>query len=346
MTDDLYYKIIDSKVIDYAELVVCLFDHCNMKCIFCPQEHDSILGASRIEIMSKVSKIVEFINNNSRSTYFKMHIMGGELFQDHWTDQGFLEVYQEFIDEIKKHVPLEKTIVFNFVTNLVFDQTAQVKDFLDRNKLKVSISYDPKGRFTGNQLDTFKRNIEIFKPYIEMCSIVLTKQNMRAVIDGDSYFDYLYNNFTTDWDSLIPAIEGVTEKLMPAETELLEFYKHLVDHYPECLNITYFTEPSSRNKMSCTRGNNFTMLRDGSSPNGCSGATLIREGTSQESWSPIIVQKFFDQYNCFECEYFSQCSFTCFIKNDYKKLNRDLGKCVFKETYKYVESKNSKNSIC
>lgn len=335
------YQLIDSKVIDYAEIIVCLFDHCNLTCVFCPQEHNSKLGASRDEIMSKVPDVVKWINENSRSTYFKIHIMGGELFQDEWIDAGFLDHYQDFINEIRKAVPAEKQIAPNFVTNLVFDRTDAVKGFLDRNNLKVSSSYDPKGRFNDAQLNVFKRNVEIFKSHIEMFSIVLTRQNMRAVINGDVYFDYLYQNFVTDWDSLIPAVEGTGEVLMPKESEMLEFYKHLVDHYPKCLNITYFTEPSSGNKMSCTRGNNFTIMRDGSVPKGCSGSVLLKDNASAEIWSPVIVQKFFDQYNCFECEYFKNCSFTCFIKNDYKKIVRDVGECVFKETYKYVESKKT-----
>ena len=301
-----------------------------MTCVFCPQEHNSKLGASREEIMSKVPSIVEWINQNSRSTYFKLHIMGGELFQDEWIDAGFLDHYQEFIDAIRKAVPADKRLVPNFVTNLVFERTDAIKTFLNKNSLKISSSYDPKGRFTGSQLAVFKRNVEIFKHYVEMFSLVLTRQNMRAVIDGDEYFDYLYQNFVTDWDSLIPAIEDVSETLMPKESEMLEFYKHLVDHYPNCLNITYFTKPSYNNKMSCTRGNNFTVLRDGPVRNGCSGSVLINGSASTETWSPIIVQKFFDQYNCFECEYFKKCSFTCFIKNDYKKIVRDIGECVFK----------------
>ena len=51
--DDLLYKIIDTKVIDYAELVVCLFDHCNLRCVFCPQDHELLEGASEKEILSK-----------------------------------------------------------------------------------------------------------------------------------------------------------------------------------------------------------------------------------------------------------------------------------------------------
>lgn len=334
-----FYQIIDSKVIDYAEIVVCLFDHCNLTCVFCPQEHDSKLGASREEILSKVPDIVKWINANNRSTYFKLHIMGGELFQDEWVNAGFLSHYQELIDQIRKEVSANKELYFNFITNLVFECTDEVKAFLDKNSLKVSSSYDSKGRFNASQFKVFQRNVEIFKSYIEMFSIVLTKQNMRAVINGDKYFDYLYQNFNTDWDSFIPAIESTNESMMPKESEMLEFYKHLVDHYPKCLNITYFTEPSENNKMSCTRGNNFTVLRDGPVPNGCSGSVFLKDASTKDVWSPIIVEKFIEQYNCLECEYFKTCSFTCFIKNDYKKIVRDVGDCVFKLTYKHVESK-------
>ena len=92
--DDLLYKIIDTKVIDYAELVVCLFDHCNLRCVFCPQDHELLEGASEKEILSKVPGIVDWINNNQRSTYFKVHVMGGELFQDQFIQDGFLNYYQ------------------------------------------------------------------------------------------------------------------------------------------------------------------------------------------------------------------------------------------------------------
>ena len=334
------YELIDKKIIDYAELVICLFDHCNLKCVFCPQDHNNTQGASEKEILSKVPGIVEWINNNKRSKYFKLHIMGGEIFQDIWIENQFLSIYQKFIDEIKSKVDSEKTLVFNFVTNLVFFETKKVLDFLKENNLKISVSYDSHGRFTNTQFDIFKNNIEIFKDKIEMISLVMTKQNIEAVIKGDSYFDYLYNNFKCDWDSFLPSV-SVSETLMPKESDLLKFYKHLVDNYPSCLNISYFTEDSRENRMSCTRGNSYTVMYDGTNPVGCSGSVLLGDSSTKNLGSTIIIQKFFDQYNCFECEYFKKCPFTCFIKNDYKKIVRDVGECVFKETFKYVEIKNS-----
>ena len=332
------YDLIDRKVISYAELVVCLFEHCNLACVFCPQKHDSIVGASRDEILAKVDGITSWINSNKRSKYFKVHIMGGELFQDIWIDKGFLDTYQEFIDLIRAGTAEDKDVVPNFVTNLLFDNTELVLDFVQKNNLKLSVSYDPKGRFNATQLEIFKANIVKFKDHIEMISCVGTRQNMKAIIEGDSFFDYLYVNFTCDWDSFLPSVE-ISEALMPKESDLLAFNKHLIDHYPKCLNVSYFTENTQENKMSCTRGNSYTILPDGSVPKGCSGSVLLTSPTSNDLASGAIVEKFLKTYNCFECEYYKKCPFTCFIKNDYSKIVRDVNECVFKESFRYVDSK-------
>lgn len=337
------YEVIDSKVIDYGEVIVCLFEHCNLQCSFCPQDHDSMIGVSKEKILGKIPTIVKWINDNKRSTQFKLHLMGGELFQDVWINQKFLDVYQELIDTVRKEVDPNKDLYFNFVTNLVFDKTDDVMSFLNRNNLKVSISYDSKGRFNKSQLQTFKRNVEMFKDKIEMVSLVLTLQNMNAVIAGDEYFDYLYNNFPCDWDSFLPSVQS-SETMMPKESDLLKFYKHLVDNYPKCMNMEHFTTDEYQKKMTCTRGNNFTIMHDDSIPKGCSGTILLKDKTTKNLASDQIVVQFFKTYNCFECEYFKKCPFTCFIKNDYNKLQRDVGECVFKLTFDHVKNAKQNNS--
>jgi hypothetical protein len=337
LRDDIY-KAIDNKVILHSEVVVCLFEHCNMECVFCPQNHASIVGASREEILSKVDLIVNYINSNKRSTHFKIHTMGGELFQDRWISKGFLDIYSEFIEQIKSRINSDKDVEFNFITNLVFDQTDEVMSFIEKNDLMLSVSYDVKGRFNSAQYESFKRNIELFKHKIRMVSCVGTKQNMEAIIDGDEYFSYLYSLFPCDWDSFLPSV-SISEKLMPSETDLLKFYKFLVDNYPDCINISYFTGAAISNRMSCTRGNSFTVMPDGSRPKGCSGSVLLTSPSSNDLFSGAIVEKFINTYNCFQCEFYKKCPFTCFIKNDYSKIKRDLGECVFKETFKYVTDK-------
>jgi len=338
------YQLIDQKVIDYAEIVVCLFEHCNLACVFCPQDHSSIVGASKEEILAKTDDIAAWINSNKRSKHFKIHTMGGELFQDRWIDLGFLDVYKQFVDDIRSKVTADKRVEPNFITNLLFDNVKSVDQFLTDNNYQISVSYDPKGRFNQQQFEKFKQNVSSLGKHIRMISCVATRQNMKAVIEGDEFFDYLYQHFPCDWDSFLPSV-STSESLMPKESDLLAFNKYLIDNYPECLNVSYFTEDDQHNRMSCTRGNSFTILPDGSFPKGCSGSVLLTSPSSNDLGSGTIVEKFLTRYNCFECEFYKKCPFTCFIKNDYSKIVRDVNECVFKESFRYVESKKSQGSI-
>ena len=93
--------------------------------------------------------------------------MGGELFQDEWIDDGFLEIYEKFIEEIRSIVTDDKVVVYNFVSNLLFTRTTEVIYFLAKHDLKFSISYDPHGRFNKEQLELFKKNVDIFKDVSE-----------------------------------------------------------------------------------------------------------------------------------------------------------------------------------
>jgi len=343
MTNDVIYEIIKDKVPEFAEVVTVLFEHCNMTCSFCPQDHDSTFGADRDQIMSKVPLVVDWINNNHKSKFFKLHILGGEVFQDVWIEKGFLDIYQEYIDAIAEGITdPEKELHPNFVTNLVFEKTDKVMELLERNNIKVSISYDSTGRFNKSQFETFKRNIEIFKDRISMVSVAATATNMKSIIAGDEYFDYLYSLYDIDFDSYLPANDDKKNLFfMPKESELLAFNKHLVEHYPKCTNIAYFVEPSQNNRMSCTRGNSLQMFPNNYAPKGCSGAALTGNTDVLETVNAQdgeLLENFFAKYNCFECEYFSRCPFTCFVKQDTKKLIRDIDGCVFKETFKFADS--------
>ena len=329
------YDIIDAKVVRYGEIVVCLFEHCNLRCAFCPQDHDSILGASYEEIMEKVDPIVEWINNNPRQQAYKIHIMGGELFQDRWIDAGFLDYYEDFIRLIDARTGAD--IHFNFITNLVFTRYTEVMYFLARNDLKFSISYDPAGRFSKKDLELFTRNIRYFQDNIEMVSLVATKQNMDKITAGDQIFEDLYYNYTCDFDHFLPSV-ATSRILMPSEKELFEFYKVLVNKYPRCLNIDHFVNDKPANKMICTRGNSLTIMPDGAKPQGCSGSVFLKEAQTEELGGPKIVENFLDKYDCFQCEYFQRCPLSCFIKEDYKHIEQDMNECVFKATFRYADS--------
>lgn len=336
--DQPVYQLIKNKIPKYAEIVVNLFDHCNMRCVFCPQDHDDRTGATFDEIMSKVDPIIDFVKNNP-SKIFHLHVMGGELFQDEFIENGFLGHYSAFIAELERKKPQDKELIFNFITNLVFDRTSLVMDFLERHQLQVAISYDSVGRFNPNQLATFKRNVDLFVPYIRVVSLTMTKGSMAKIISGDPYFDYLYENFSCDFDYLLPGDEKL-KVMMPSEQELFVFYKHLIDHYPKCINIEHFTSSDGQAEtMPCTRGNNFTIFSNNSIPAGCSGSVILKNSVSKELSGTQIVERFIGERDCMTCEFYSRCTFSCFINNDYAGMVRDFDGCVYKELFKHVDAK-------
>ena len=78
---DTLSHILDSKIPDKGEIAVVFFENCNLQCPMCPQDHSSLIGLSKEEILSKVDIIKNFFSNSFRSS-FTLNIMGGELFQD------------------------------------------------------------------------------------------------------------------------------------------------------------------------------------------------------------------------------------------------------------------------
>ena len=330
------YNVIDSKVVDYAEIVVLFFENCNLSCVFCSQDHKSTDFMTKEDIVSKSNDIIKWINENDRSQYFKLHLMGGELLQNDLINNGYLEYYSEFMDRVRSAIPKEKEIVFNFVTNLVFTETQKVKDFLDKYNLKVSASYDTNGRFNRSEEQIFRNNIETMKPYIEMISLTMTKPNILSITKGNEYFDYLYSQFLCGWDFYLPVTKE-KNVLTPKESELLAFYKVLIEKYPKCINVEHFTNGSKYNKMGCTRGNSLVVMTDGTTPKGCSGTVLMKDKDVDDS-TDFVVINFFKKYDCFQCEFYNRCSFTCFVKDNYSQTIRDTKECIYKEAFKFADS--------
>jgi hypothetical protein len=329
-------NLIEKKLVNFSEVIVCLFENCNLSCVFCPQKHDSVVGMSRDEILSKIQITTNYIKSVSTNE-IHIHIMGGELFQDHLIEKGFLETYSEFIIDLKEQLKDSgKSLHFNFISNLVLTRKKELKEFLLKHDLDISASYDPSGRFDNKSLELFENNLNFFSDRIKMVSCVLTSPNIKRIIAGDLTFDEIYKKFPVDWDSLIPAVE-LSPVLMPKESELLEFYKLLIDRYPLCINMESFIEKKAQFRMRCTRGKSLTIMPNNSIPKGCSGATFLSESESKAPETHKIVENFLAKYDCLCCEYYSRCQFTCFIKQDYKKLVRDIEACVFKETFKYAD---------
>jgi hypothetical protein len=334
--DDLVLKLIEPKLVGFSEVVVCFFENCNLNCTFCPQDHRSILGMSKREILEKLPLIERFISTQS-SKEIHLHLMGGELFQDHLIERGFLEYYAEFVARLRSKFEPEKSLTFNFITNLTLSRVEDLRRFCLELDLKLSISYDPSGRFTPESRTLFEENVETFKDHVRMVSCVITRPNIERAMAGDSLLDRLYNHFPVDWDPLIPARDN-SQQLLPKDSELLQFYKFLLERYPSSINLENFVNPNSHQKMRCTRGKSLTIMPDNLIPQGCSGALFLRDSSVRDPASNRIIERFLAKHDCLACPYYSRCSFTCFIAQEYKHRIDDLPRCVFREVFEHLDA--------
>jgi len=334
------HSIIEDKIPESGELEIFFFEECNLRCVHCFQDHKSKLGQSKENILSKLQIIKDFFLMNPKKHYI-MNIMGGELFQDHLLDE-YLPIYTAFVDGVNDICEeLDKTVTFNFVTNLVFTKTDQVLAWVDKHNLKFSVSYDTTGRFNRSQIALYKENIEIFKEKINIICLVATKNNIfKLMDDGDSYYDYLYNNFICYWDQVTPG-PTVPNLLVPSERELYNFNIFLLDNYPKCTNLEAFTNDQTHNKMSCPSINKLLIEANNRT---ASCRIHQHEEDSKDFITPItpetndpIIEKFFSDHDCMSCKYYARCPFSCFVRNDWRRLERDFDGCVYRETFKYAD---------
>ena len=84
---------VDKRTIN-GEIIVTLFEQCNLSCRFCSQDHSSVLGMDTIKDKKEhIIKAIEYLQSQGR-TQFSVHIMGGEVFSDLVPDDLFEDYYQ------------------------------------------------------------------------------------------------------------------------------------------------------------------------------------------------------------------------------------------------------------
>lgn len=337
-------ELLANKAPDYAEVEVFMFEHCNLRCIHCFQDHTAHEGMSEASIMEKADIIERFFERTPKQTVI-LNIMGGELFQDDLLDT-YLPIYSKFIYRLQKAACLHsKQIRLNFVTNLLMTKHNVFINWLEEHGLKLSVSYDHSGRFNNDQYKLFKQNIDVYSKYVSLVCSVATAQNIKLVMQrSDPYFDYLYGKFDFYWDQLTPG-PTVPTSLVPSERQYLDFMLFLLEHYPNCTNLEAFTNGKTTNKMSCPSLNKLVV----ESNNNTSSCRIQKHTQSQDFISIVdvtnvgIIQKWVDDKGCLECEYFNRCPFSCFVRNDWKRLIRDFDGCVYKEVFKRVDCNGSNN---
>lgn len=334
----LQQAILEQKRNTVQEISLHLFEKCNMSCVFCWQDHDSMVGVD--SILSKTQIVNEFV---ARSSYkeFVVNLMGGELFDPDIFSDTLADQYAQVCLEIHTHAAaLNKAMLINVVTNLVTDTPEVISQFMDRIRslginAELTTSYDAKGRFNRNQFEVFKRNVEILRSYIAGIGVVLTKPSIKQMVaQEDAYMRYLYDQgFPLYFDFYQPGADYAT--MAPSDVDLLEVFYHLIERFPNAQPINQWIRGGD-NKMSCR--STFVVHPDGRT--GSCGTfvqpsstivtffkTPVNHVSNQQMEDKLIAQR-----NCIECEYFKRCTVGCFLLHDFTERTQ-LPECVFKLAY-------------
>jgi len=217
--------------------------------------------------------------------------------------------------------------------------------------VRLNASYDPAGRFNPKTLSMFIDNVKEFKPYINQIGIVMTRPSIKKFMNySANHFDFLYENFEINFDHYTHSQRASVdpELLMPKDTELRDFYKFMIDHYPNCYPFCE-TMDSGSQPMFCMR----TMYVFPDSTFGSCGSVeklinplskiedkkVIRIiNTTDSPLEKTIEAKWYKEYDCLNCDHLQRCSMSCFLNNHFYNT-RTQEECWLKEVYQYVDSK-------
>ena len=331
---------VDKRTIN-GEIIVTLFEQCNLACRFCPQDHSSILGMENIK--EKKDYIIKAINHLSKQgrIQFSVHLMGGEVFSDLVPDWVFEDYYLLIKSLFEWSNSNNITLEIAFTTNMVFSDYKRVDMLMTRlialnSNIYLMTSYDPHSRFNIESLEIFKNNVIALQSWIRTVNVIMTKPAIvKFLANQIPFFNYLYNYFDIYFDYYTP--ESHSKQFMPTDVELKRLMMFLVNNYPNCLPIRDFFS-KKKIRMSCQ--DTYTIL-----PNNLSGmcTILLDEYYKGYQRSKVDMEKrFIDDYNCLECEHFNRCSLGCFLSHDLSET-RTQEECWLKEVYTYVDNNHGLN---
>ena len=325
-----------------GEIILTLFESCNLTCKFCNQDHDSLFGYDDIE--GKFDTVINAITllKKMRKETFTVNIMGGEIFQDIFEDD-IMDRYLTLTRRIY-HWAIEnnETVKFGFISNLVHEKTDRIIKFMNDLKLEgiqatIGTSYDPHSRFNKSTLEVFRRNLEIYKDYIGTVNIILTKPNIEKFLNGDvPHFDYIYENFDVFFDYYTP--EKNFELNAPKDHQLKDMFVYLINNYPNVSPVREWKN-NHYNAMSCQ--STYTIMPDSSA-----GRCTILLNTNHQKEAPEtageIESKFVTKMDCPNCKYFDRCGLGCFLQQHFNGPSRTMNDCWMKPVHAEIDIVNAR----
>lgn len=320
------------KAQDVKEKYVYLTEECNLSCVFCWQDHNKKTNNSAI--LQTLNNI--FTEKVDVPTLY--NVMGGEIFADFIEDFVIEKFYNKDNNENK---------TFNWLTNLIIniDRFEQFISNAPSNYI-WSTSYDPCGRFTSVQKQEFINNVFYLKSkniIPHTISIVLTNQNIDAILNGDDVFHMLYQaDFKIFFDFLSP-IENNFSALFPTESTIEKFFKFLIEYYPKCgpINEWHALIPQ---KASCR---NSQIIGFDNINTNCGNVQI----NTNKKLIPLVdlgsynlQVSYIQKRNCFSCKFFDVCPLGCFLNHQTDGyMDLPEGECGYRNVLNFIETRNNNN---
>jgi|TARA_R100000030_G_scaffold42622_3_gene32082 MoaA/NifB/PqqE/SkfB family radical SAM enzyme len=312
---------------DVGEIIVTLFEYCNLSCKFCNQDHNDLLGTDTIT--QKIELVQQEIKRLNKKSY-SVHFMGGEVFADSLPDQVFYD-YNYVVNEINKWSRKEGyDVELCFTTNFVFTNTSRLDKLLAATGIKLLTSYDPSARFNKNTFKIFRENVERYKHNIKSVNVIMTKPSIKKFMNNDvPFFDTLYDLFGIYFDYYTP--EKNMDMFLPTDVMLRDFMIYMLDKYPKVLPFSEMKNKMKK-KMSCM--DTITIM-----PNGSKGAcTILLKGFKKPNVKKVAMEEeWFEQYQCLTCDHFQYCNMGCFLSNHIQSF-RTQEACYLSEVYDVVHA--------
>jgi hypothetical protein len=320
-----------------GEIIVTLFEQCNLSCKFCNQDHESILGMD--SITRKAPEIIKAIQllHKMRKESFSVHLMGGELLQDS-ISEATLSDYIGLVREVVEFCrALDYPVEFVLVSNLIHFNTARVKALLDILRgenidITLGTSYDPSMRFSPKDLMVFRKNLEIYHEYLSVVNVILTRPNINKFLTKNvPHFDYIYENFEVYFDYYTPEINH--EIMAPSDREHRDMFVYLAHNYPRANPVAGWME-TENTPLSCQ--STYTIM-----PDNRAGRCTVLLNSFQKEIAPKTAgemeSEFMEKMDCLSCEFFSRCGLGCFLQQHFKGPNRTMNDCWMKHVHRAIE---------
>jgi len=236
-----------------SEINSCLFYYCRNTCSFCIHWNklDSIVGFNK-EALEQKLEIYKQIIPKCKYDKVLLVLIGGEIFSH--VPKSFFDMYKRFYFELSEVAEKHgKEFVIEFCSNMqIKDPTPVVSLLEDCTNTIITTSYDETLR--GNNLEVYKRNLDLFKDRIAAVISLELEESILAILKKKTspLFDYIYNNFTTVFE---PYIEVSPLPKTDQYDRMFDLWKEkMAKHYPKtvivddvkCSGQEFFVFPESK----------------------------------------------------------------------------------------------------